>query len=252
MSAVVEDVARPVNAVATMEPVTPMQMLSAAVARGTDMAQLEKLLDLQERWEKNNARKEFVAAMAAFKANPPTIVKDKLVGYENKDGSYTGYKHATLAEVATKIAAGLAAVGISHSWDVKHEGRMVIVSCTLTHASGHSETVTMPPVSPDDSGKKNPIQQVASAITYQQRYSLLAITGLAAADQDDDGKGGGKVEEVITEKQAADLDCLLTETNSDKALFLKWAKVDSLNQILAKNFKFACDEVRARAKARAR
>lgn len=172
--------------------VTPMEMLAAAVARGTDMAQLEKLMDLQERWEANNARKAFVAAMAKFKENPPTLVKDKRVGYTNRDGSFTGYTHATLAEVATKIAAGLGAVGISHRWDVHHENGLIIVSCTLTHEGGHSETVTMPPVAPDDSGKKNSIQQVASAITYQQRYSLLAITGLAAKDQDDDGQQGGE------------------------------------------------------------
>ena len=79
-----------------------------------------------------------------------------------------------------------------HAWDVAHEAGMISVTCTLTHSMGHSESVTMPPVAPDNSGKKNSIQQVASAITYLQRYSLLAITGLAAKDQDDDGIATGE------------------------------------------------------------
>lgn len=220
---------------------TPSQLLAIAIHRGDALDKLEKLMDLRDRWEAGEARKAYTVAMAAFKSDPPTIVKDKLVGYENRDGSYTGYKHATLAECATKIAAGLAAVGISHSWDVKHEGRAIIVSCTLTHKQGHSETVTMPPVMPDDSGKKNAIQQIASAITYQQRYSLLAITGLAAKDQDDDGRGVGGGEELptLSDAQVAELEQVIKEHAVDRAGFLKFARVDSLGDILACNFEAA-------------
>lgn len=229
---------------------TPVQMLQSAAATGATPEQIQHMMDLHERWEAGNARKAFVAAMAAFKANPPTIVKDRRVGYTNRDGTFTGYTHATLAEVATKIAAGLAAVGISHRWDVRHEAGMIVVSCILTHEGGHSESVTMPPVAPDDSGKKNSIQQVASAITYQQRYSLLAITGLAARDQDDDARGTEQAPDTLSEKQVADLECLLQETGADIAAFKRWCKVDSLGQILAKNYEHICKEVRERAKTR--
>lgn len=39
---------------------------------------------------------------------------------------------------------------------------------------------------PDASGKKNAIQQIASATSYLQRYTLKAITGVAEKVQDDD------------------------------------------------------------------
>lgn len=225
---------------------TPAQMLMASIQRGDDLAKLEKLMDLRDRFEATEARKAYVRAMAEFKAHPPTIIKDKLVGYENRDGSFTGYKHATLAEVATKIAAGLAAVGISHRWDVQHEARAIIVSCILTHELGHSESVTMPPVMPDDSGKKNAIQQVASAITYQQRYSLLAITGLAARDQDDDGRASGDPPETLSDAQLRELEQVIKDHGVDRAAFLRFARVDQLSDIPAVNFEAAKAEIIAR------
>ena len=60
---------------AALVPVTPNQLLAMAVEQGADVDKLEKLLQLQERWEANEAKKAFVAAMNAFKANPPEILK---------------------------------------------------------------------------------------------------------------------------------------------------------------------------------
>ena len=82
--------------------ITPMVMLQMAVQKGADLDQMEKLMGLQERWEANEAKKAYVRAMNAFKANPPEIFKDSTVSYENSDGSTTTYKHASLA--ALRIA----------------------------------------------------------------------------------------------------------------------------------------------------
>lgn len=166
--------------------VTPVTILQMAVERGADIDQLGTLLELQVRWEQNEAKKAFTAAMAKFKENPPEIIKDKLVGYENRDGTFTGYKHATLAAVCEGAISGLAAVGISHKWDVRQDGGAIAVTCVLTHRMGHSESVQISAAA-DTSGKKNAIQAVASSITYLQRYTLLSATGLATQDQDNDG-----------------------------------------------------------------
>ena len=165
-------------------------MMSLIQRAATDQAfsveKLEHLLAVKERWEKEEARKAYVAALADFKTNPPHIVKDKQVSYGN-----TRYRHATLGQVADAVAAGLARHSLSHSWAVAQDKGAVTVTCTLTHASGHSEAVSITGPQ-DDSGQKNGIQQVGSAITYLERYTLMAITGLAAADMDDDGQAAGQ------------------------------------------------------------
>lgn len=180
---------------------TPAALLIYAMEKGADLDRLEKLMELQTRWDADQARKAYVVDMTEFKKNPPQIVKDKLVGYENKDGSITGYRHATLGAVTEAIIEGLAEHGFSHRWEPKVEGGAITVTCVITHRLGHSETTTLSS-GKDESGKKNAIQAMASAVTYLQRYTLLLATGLATHDQsDDDGKAA---DDISADKLIAD------------------------------------------------
>jgi hypothetical protein len=175
---------------------TPVELLRIAVSQNADLDKLTKLMDLQERWEKNEARKAFVAAMNAFKTNPPAIVKDKLVSFGSGERQ-TSYRHATLAQVCSAVTKGLSEHGISHRWKVDQEPDKIRVTCILTHDLGHSEETTLAGPA-DTSGAKNAIQAIGSAVTYLQRYTLLAATGLAAADDDATATGtNGEVAEQI-------------------------------------------------------
>lgn len=162
-------------------------MIEAMVSRGGDLSNLDKMLDLQLKWEANEARKAFVAAMAAFKAEPMEILKRKLVSFTTRDGDVTSYTHAELSDVTDAVVPAMGKHGLSHRWDIQQQGGAITVVCTITHALGHSESVSMT-AAPDASGKKNAIQQVASTTTYLQRYTLLAATGMATKGMDDDGR----------------------------------------------------------------
>lgn len=221
-----------------------------ATSPDIDMARIEKMLELKERWDANEARKAYTAAMAAFKANPPTILKDKHVKFQTQKG-VTEYDHATLGGACDAIIKGLSEHGISHRWDVAQNDGRVRVTCILTHALGHSESVSMHgPI--DDSGGKNAIQAIASSVSYLERYTLFAATGLASQDMDDDGQGAG--EPKISEKQAADLKALITEGGGDMAKALRFMKVASLAEIPAKNYEAVVADIKAvnAAKARAK
>lgn len=160
---------------------TPGALIQIALQRGTDVGQLERLMDLQIRWEANEARKAFVAALSAFKASPPRILKDKSV-----NAGQAKYKHASLANIVREVTPALAKHGLSATWrtDQSADGQQITVACTLTHAIGHSETVTLSGP-PDKSGAKNAIQMVGSTVTYLSRYTMLAVLGLATEDMDD-------------------------------------------------------------------
>jgi len=184
--------------------VTPMQLVQMAVQQGADVDKLEKLLQLQLRWEAEQARKAFVAAMAKFKDNPPRIVKNKDVDFTSAKGR-THYRHATLDNVSGIIGDALSKVGISHRWEVEQlEGGAIRVTCVLTHEQGHSERVALQ-AGRDDSGNKNSIQGVGSTVTYLQRYTLLSATGMAVSESDDDAQGGreGMAETVKVDFLAA-------------------------------------------------
>lgn len=151
-----------------------------------DVAKLQHLLELRERYEASEARKAFVSAMAEFKANPPTILKNKKVGFGSGDKA-TSYSHATLDHVVDAVTKGLSQHGISHRWKVEQVEHWIKVTCILTHSMGHSEETMLQGVA-DTTGSKNSIQAIGSTVTYLQRYTLLAATGLAAANSDTDGK----------------------------------------------------------------
>lgn len=167
--------------------VTPMQLLQMAMNQGADLDRLERLMQLQRQWEAGEARKAYVSAMAAFKGEPLEILKTKDV---NIPGG-AKFKHATLADVVDGVAGALSKHGLSHAWETKQENGLITVTCIVTHEAGHSERTTLF-APPDDSGKKNGIQQIASTVTYLQRYTLMAACGLAAKDMDDDGRGSSK------------------------------------------------------------
>ena len=165
---------------------TPVELIRIAVSQNADIDKLQKLMDLQDRYEKNEARKAFAAAMQKFKANPPIITKNKAVSFGN-----TNYRHATLDNVCDEVTKGLSGVGITHAWKVKQEKDLITVICKLTHELGHSEETELSGV-PDNSGSKNAIQAVGSTVTYLERYTLLAACGLAAKNEDVDGATSGK------------------------------------------------------------
>jgi len=246
MNAVVEHSEQPVLQDQPLAgPLTEETVLLQVIARAArdptvDLDRMERLLVMHERLNARKAAQEFVEAMARFKAKAPTIMKDKLVSFPHKDGDdVTSYRHATLGAVCEAICIGLGEVGISHRWELKQAEARIEVTCVLTHTGGHSER-TMLNGAPDASGKKNTIQQVASTVTYLERYTLLAATGMATKDQDNDGGGGSTDDRPrVSEEQVASLEALLTEVGANKINFLKWARVEALEDILASNYK-AC------------
>ena len=157
--------------------ITPVQMLVIAVEQGADIDKLTKLMDLQERWEGNEARKQYTAAMAVFRADCPKIERDQS-GHNNK--------YAGLAGSIEQIKQLMSDCGLSHRWETSQESKDITVKCIVTHKGGHAESTRLT-AQPDTSGSKNAIQAIGSTVAYLERYTLFAIMGLASKEMDDDG-----------------------------------------------------------------
>lgn len=166
----------------------PNSMIALALKNNADPEVLKKLMDLQERWEANEARKEYMNAMAGFKRKAPSVLgKDKKVDFTSAKGR-THYNYAGLGGIVSKITTILSEFGLNASWETKQEKDQVSVTCHITHSMGHRESTTLSgPM--DDTGNKNRIQMIGSSVTYLQRYTLMSALGLATAEQDDDNGG---------------------------------------------------------------
>ena len=190
-----------------------MKIIERAASDTTyDVAKLEQLLAVKERWDAQEAKKAYHAAFSAFKAEALTILKNKQV----TDGPLKGKSYAELFSVVKAVTPALSKHGLSHAWkQTKDEKDWIEVTCTLTHALGHSESVSMAGP-PDAGGAKNAIQARASTISYLQRYTLKAVCGLAEGGEDNDGNGAGGLgdgpiaDHLAAIDSAADQDALKT------------------------------------------
>lgn len=235
----------------SVTPVTPMAMISQAVANGASMEMIEKLMALHERIEAGQARKAFDAALAAAKAEIPVITKNRQVGYETKSGGKTSYQHEDLGEIARTVDPILAKHGLSYRFRTLSElNQPVSVTCIVAHRDGHSETNTLT-AGRDDSGQKNLIQQIGSTITYLQRYTLKAALGLAAS-QDNDGRSAQDQddEQFITNDQVMELREYLESVGIAESRFRELIKVSDLSAIYATKFQAAKDLIRQKANRR--
>ncbi len=232
--------------------ITPMVMLDRALSSGAGIETLTKLMDLQERYEANEARKAFDKAIAEAKAEIPVIRKNRAVGYDAKNGSSrTSYRHEDMAEIARTIDPILSKHGLSYRYRSQQEGNVVRVTCIISHRDGHAEEVMLT-AGNDTTGNKNSIQAVGSTITYLQRYTLKAALGLAAS-ADDDGKSSENTPEddrSVTEDQVKELRALIEETQSDIAKICRYWKVEALPDIPASKFNDVMQSIRGSAKNR--
>jgi hypothetical protein len=250
------------GAVQMMSPPSETQALIAVLQQAVanpdiDIDRMERLVKLAisttKELDADRAKKAYAAAMAQFKRNPPTIVKDAHVRYET-DRGVTEYDHSTLGALCEAVISGLAAVGIYHDWKLSQVDKAIQVTCVLTHEMGHKEEFPSIPAFPDGSGGKNAIQANQSTVTYLQRSTLFSATGLAAlAPPDRDGRDTGEgMPGFVTEEQAVEirdrLKAIHADTPKSLANFLAWIKADAIEHIAASNYKVALDRIDQKGK----
>lgn len=223
----------------------PSSMIQYAMSKGSSISELKELYALQQQFEADQAKKAYTVAMAAFKREPMEILKRKLVAFGE-----TKYFHAELSDVTAVVVPAMALHGLMHQWNVRQDNGGVTVDCIITHELGHSEKVTMS-AAPDASGKKNAIQQIASAVQYLQRYTLLAATGMSTTSMhDDDGRGAGSRVELINDDQFETLRSKMQEVGADEHAFLKTLKLERLDDLPTTAYGIAIGLLEAKGKAK--
>jgi len=232
------DERHPANVLPVVAAVGPYEIMMKAIDKGSGkevLEQIQAMFEFQQQVDAVEAKKAYVSAMSAFKTGAPDIGKDQTVEYEvgNKK---TTYKHASLANVTKTINTALGTHGLSAAWQTKQNNGDITVICTITHESGHSENTELT-AKPDTTGSKNAIQAIGSTISYLERYTLLALTGLATSDMDNDAQGEPEVVEIITTDQVIVIDELIAETSAPEKFILKTIGAESVETIPKSEYK---------------
>ena len=128
----------------------------------------------------------FAEALAAFQLDLPTVTKDATGQVGNQKTRY-----ADLASIVEAAYPKLAEHGLSYIAAPTMDDGAFVLRYALLHEAGHREGGAYPlPASATS-------QQIGSALTYARRYCLLAVTGLAPKDDDDDGTKGSEVQTTV-------------------------------------------------------
>src|SRR5574342_4098 len=109
-----------------------------------DPVRIQEFLRMKREEEDRRAHRAFNAAMAAAKAEFEPIVKRHLVGFDNKGGGKTSYKHEDLADIETAVKPSLSKHGLSYRFrGTSKPNEPVGVTCVVTHRDGHFEETTL-------------------------------------------------------------------------------------------------------------
>ena len=171
--------------VAPQREMTPQTLISQAITQGVNVETMEKLMNLQDRWESKQAKKAFDEAMAKFQSLCPTIKKDRAVNNSAAKGGGLRYKFAPLDSIVSQVKRILQECGFSYTIQAEMNGNLVTAICKVTHSMGHSQESSFQ-VPTDAEAFMNAQQKFGAALTFAKRYAFCNAFGIMTGDEDVD------------------------------------------------------------------
>jgi len=197
----------PVNKNTTVAVRAPQEIISEALAKGSNLETLKELLALQKDWEANEARKLFALSFAAVQAKISSVIK-------TKTNPQTHSKYADLNDILVSSKPVYTAEGFSV---IFYEGdttapESVRICADVLHKAGHKETYhyDIPLDGKGIQGNANmtKIHGKSSSVSYARRYLMCMIWNIPTQDDDGDAIARPEVKrpEALSEKKEAPLE----------------------------------------------
>lgn len=161
----------------------PADLIRFAIEQKSGIEIIERLTALYDKRRAQQAKAAYDAALAAFQAECPIIIK-RTAGAKNM------YKYAPLDHIVSQTRALLQKHGFSYSLTADIEPGWVKAACRITHVQGHAEVTEFK--CPIDGNEKNAMstpQRYGAAMTFAKRYAFCNGFGILTADDDTDAHG---------------------------------------------------------------
>lgn len=215
------------------------QYQALALEPAIDSAKLEQLIAADERRQSREAAVAFARDLAEMAGELPVLSENG----EIRVGQEVVSTYVLWEDLNEAIRPVLFRWGFVLSFNVESTPNQISVSARLMHRSGHVEvtTLTLPP---DPGSDRNPIQAIASAISYAKRYTASALLNLTSRGEDDDGRAAGP---VLSSEQLAHLEAKILSTGANRLRLLEYLGAPSLGSLLSSRFEEAIAALDARA-----
>ncbi len=212
------------------------KLIELAISSNADIDKLERLMDLQERWEAKEAKKSFIEALARFQSQCPTIKKSK-EGYN--------FKYAPMEDVISQVGQLLADCGLSYRFEQDQKLGMIGITCVSTHINGHQEKLRIE-AEHDTGAGRNKIQAIGSTITYLKRYSFLGAFGIATADEDTDARLEKVQGDFLSDEQISTVEGLLSSVDANREKFLAFFKTKEVADLKTNQYNQAVSMLKSK------
>ena len=175
----------------TLAPSTDVSMFERlAKDPAVDVDKLERLIAMQERILKHQAKAAFARHLARMQSELPEVSERGQILVNGQLRS----TYAKLEDIHAQIRPILRKHGfaIRHrtEWPQDRAGIIRIVGI-LSHEHGHSEESSFEAPA-DKSNYRTDIQSMGSTVSYGRRYTTLDLLNIATRGQDDDGQKSGR------------------------------------------------------------
>ena len=205
---------------------SPMMLIQSAIDSNMSTDALEKLMDLQDRYEATNAKKAFNQALVKAQSEMPTVFKGRA-------NAGTRSNYASFDDIMRIVRPVLDAHGLALSFAQSETSDTITVVCTILHAGGYSTETpfTLPKdgVIKSNEGRNvtNLAQAQGSANSYAKRYCLTNALNIVLGDQDDDAQAMSVPVKPVSPEQCEELRKMATDADVDLDLFLVHYKAES-------------------------
>lgn len=184
--------------------------LATGEGAGDKVAIIERLWAMQKDAEDRQAEREFGIAKVALAMQLPTIPKNHVISFVDKNNVAHETPYADRADIEAVLDVICRKHGFSKEYSTETiDGRACQV-LTVRHVGGHKEVFRSPYMPVDSTGSKNNNQAAGSTAEYGKRYALVGAFNIIGVDKDDDGNKGkdpsAPKEDKFAERVAADAD----------------------------------------------
>lgn len=158
------------------------QMIMTAIEKGVPIETMERILAMRTQLKEENAREQFIKAMANFQSQCPVIKKAKEV--KDKYGKIR-YSYAPLDSIVAQIKEILRANGLSYSIKTTSDKDNLTATCIVSHSAGHSEQSSfIVPLGNEE--YMTDVQKFGARSTFAKRYAFCDAFGILTGDLDND------------------------------------------------------------------
>lgn len=237
--------------------------LQQAISSGISPEAIEKMHAIHREMAKDDAKRQFNAAMVAFQRDCPAMPRSGQHGgfkRTNAKGARVPGRYSTLEDIDKAISPVLRQCGLSYDWErtnTREAGGMVWFKCYLRirHIAGHSECKEGPEI-PMEQATTNAADRAASAQSRAHRMALVYGLGLCSMSEDDLDRPPPA--EPVSEENARELRELLdalehvtskTKREAWERRMLAAFQIESIGQLPADKFDEVASKIQAGVEA---